>query len=55
MEHKMETTIMGYRGGCQNFGPFLGPKIIIGTPKGTTILTTTHRETTMRIHSFIPR
>ena len=21
----METTIMGYVGGCQNYGPFLGP------------------------------
>ena len=33
-------------GGCQNYGPFLGPKIrcrmIIGTQKGTIILTTTH-------------
>ena len=24
MEKKMETTIMGYMGGCQNSGPFLG-------------------------------
>ena len=36
-----------YMGGCQNDGPFLGtPKIrcrmIIGTQKGTIILTTTH-------------
>ena len=34
-------------GGCQNYGPFLGTlnmrcRIIIGTPKGTIILTTTH-------------
>ena len=34
-------------GGCQNYGPFLGSlnircRIIIGTPKGTIILTTTH-------------
>ena len=34
-------------GGCQNYGPFLGPyyntaPIIQGTPKGTIILTTTH-------------
>ena len=34
-------------GGCQNYGPFLGPyyntaPIIQGTPKGTSILTTTH-------------
>ena len=33
--------------GCQNHGPFLGPlkkrcRLIIGTPKGTIILTTTH-------------
>ena len=32
--------------GCQNYGPFLGTlnirgRIIIGTPKGTIILTTT--------------
>ena len=37
----------GYMGGCQNYGPFLGTldirgRIIIGTQKGTTILTTTH-------------
>ena len=35
--------------GCQNYGPFLGTlnirgRIIIGTPKGTIILTTTHIE-----------
>ena len=34
-------------GGCQNYGPFLGPlknrcRIIIGTQKGTIILTATH-------------
>ena len=34
-------------GSCQNDAPFLGPlnnrcRIIIGTPKGTMILTTTH-------------
>ena len=34
-------------GGCQNYGPFLGTldirgRIIIGTQKGTTVLTTTH-------------
>ena len=34
-------------GGCQNYGPFLGPEystapIIQGTPTGTLILTTTH-------------
>ena len=34
-------------GGCQNYGPFLGTlnirgHIIIGTQKGTIILTTTH-------------
>ena len=42
----METTIMGYMGGCQNHGPFLGTlniwcRIIKGTQKGTIILTTT--------------
>ena len=36
-----------YMGGCQNYGPFLGTlnirgRTIIGTPKGTIILTTTH-------------
>ena len=36
-----------YMGGCQNYGPFLGTlnirgRIIIGTQKGATILTTTH-------------
>ena len=46
MEKKMETTIMGYigiigyMGGCQNYGPFLDPlnircRIIIGIQKGT--------------------
>ena len=34
-------------GGCQNYGPFLGTlnirgRIMIGTQKGTIILTTTH-------------
>ena len=24
MEKKMETIILGYMGGCQNYGPFLG-------------------------------
>ena len=47
MEKKMETTIMGYMGGCQNYGFFLGSlnnrcRIIIGIQKGTSILTTTH-------------
>ena len=46
MEKKMETTIMSYMGGCQKYGPFLGPvnircRIIIGIQKGTIILTTT--------------
>ena len=36
-----------YMGGCQNYGPFLRTlnikcRIIIGTKKGTIILTTTH-------------
>ena len=43
----METTTMGYMGGCQNYGPFLGflnirCRIIIRIQKGTIILTTTH-------------
>ena len=53
MEKKMETTIMGYigiigyMGACQNYGPFLGTlnirgHIILGTQKGTIILTTSH-------------
>ena len=56
----METTIMGYigiigyMGGCQNYGPFLGTlnircRIIIGIQKGTIILTTTH----IYIHIYI--
>ena len=37
-------------GSCQNYGPFLGTlnnrcRIIIGTRKGTMILTTTHMKT----------
>ena len=40
-------------GSCQNYGPFLGTlnkrcRIIIGTQKGTIILTTTH--IALRIH-----
>ena len=40
---------MAHMGGCQNYGPFLGTlnirgRIIIGTQKGTIILTTTHIE-----------
>ena len=36
-----------YMGGCQNYGPVLGThnirgRIILGTQKGTIILTTTH-------------
>ena len=39
--------VIVYLGGCQNYGPFLGTlnnrcRTIIGTPKGTLILTTTH-------------
>ena len=38
-----------YMGSCQNYGPFLGTlnircHIILGTQKGTIILTTTHME-----------
>ena len=43
----METTILDYMGGCQNYGPFLGTlnircRIRIGIQRGTIILTTTH-------------
>ena len=36
-------------GGCENYGPFLGTlknkcRIIVGTQKGTIILTTTHMQ-----------
>ena len=42
-------------GSCQNYGPFLGPlnircRIIIGTQKGTIILTITH----MRLEALSP-
>ena len=42
----METTIMGYMGGYQNYGPFLGTlntrcHTIQGTQKGTIVLTNT--------------
>ena len=45
-----------HMGGCQNCGPFLGTlnnrcRIIIGTQKGTIILTTTH----MMIADNMPR
>ena len=48
MEKKMEPTIMGYMGGCQNYGPFLGTlnircRIIIGTPTGTIIVNASAR------------
>ena len=41
------TTELEDRGGCQNYGPFLGTlnirgRIIIGTQKGTIILTASH-------------
>ena len=41
-------------GGCQNHGPFLGTlnnrcRIILGTQKGTLILTTTH----MNLETFL--
>ena len=46
MEKNMETIILGYMGGCQNYGPFLGTlnmrcRIVIMIQKGTIILTTT--------------
>ena len=34
--------MMPYIGGCQNYGPLLGPLVILMTQKKTTILTTTH-------------
>ena len=42
-----EASRIHHMGGCQNYGPFLGPyyktaPIISGTQKGTLILTTTH-------------
>ena len=42
-----EASASYYLGGCQNYGPFLGTlnircRIILGIPKGTIILTTTH-------------
>ena len=41
-------------GSCQNYGPFLGTlnnrcRIIIGTQKGTIILTTTHIATNLKV------
>ena len=46
MDKKMETAIMGYMAGCQNYGPFLGTlnvrcRVIIAIQKRI-ILTTTH-------------
>ena len=43
-----------YMGGCLNYGPLLGTvnircRIMIGTPKGTIILTTTHIYTPRKI------
>ena len=43
------------RGGCQNYGPFWGTlsnrcRIILGTPKGTIILTTAHRDVGLRVY-----
>ena len=46
-------------GGCQNYGPFLGTLNIrgriIGTQKGTIILTTTHIDiyTYLRIYKYM--
>ena len=47
MEKNMETTIKGYMGGCENYGPFLGTlnircRIIIGIQIGAIKLTATH-------------
>ena len=43
-------SLLNAMGGCQNHGPFLGTlnircRIIIGTQKGTIILTSTHMNT----------
>ena len=49
MEKKMETTILGYigiigyMGGCQNYGPLnIRRRILMGIQKGTIVLTTIH-------------
>ena len=52
LDHSRQVCVPGWKrfrilGGCQNFGPFLCTLndrccIIIGTQKGTIILTTTH-------------
>ena len=45
-------------GGCQNYGPFLGTlnircRTILGTQKGTIVLTTTHmKDKGFRVHGF---
>ena len=45
-EETIEGALILHKGGCQNHGPFLGTvnircHVIIGTPKGTIILSTT--------------
>ena len=45
-------------GGCQNYGPLLGTlnirgRIIIGTQKGTIILTTTHIYRALDIQKYV--
>ena len=45
-------------GGCQNYGPFLGTldircRIIIGTQKGTIILTTTRMSISIYIYIYV--
>ena len=49
LNHRLLNLVIAqvYMGGCQNYGPFLGPYYntapdISGTQKGTIILTTTH-------------
>ena len=47
-----------YMGSCQNYGPFLGTlnnrcRIIIGTQKGTLILTTTHMFSGLRKLTYL--
>ena len=44
---ELKDSLCDYMGSCQNYGPFLGTlnnrcRIIIGTQKGTILLTTTH-------------
>ena len=56
----MEKTTIIYMGGCQNDGLFSGTlnircRIIIGIPKGTIILTTTHIQILMEYNGVSKR